>query len=61
MIQIKIQICQSNSLLTDLGTAAAAAPTWMASYGAPSGNPNLPSPTAETHAVMVTVMVQYQI
>lgn len=35
------------SVLTDLGTVAAAAPTWMASYGAPSKKPSLPSPTVE--------------
>lgn len=34
-------------VLTDLGTVAAAAPTWMASYGAPSGKPSLPSPTVD--------------
>ena len=32
--------------LTACGTTAAAAPTWMASYGAISGKPFLPSPTA---------------
>lgn len=34
-------------VLTALGTVAAAAPTWMASYGAPSEQPSLPSPTVD--------------
>lgn len=32
---------------TSIGTVGAAAPTWMASYGASSGYPFLPSPTVE--------------
>lgn len=40
-------LCRLISVLTDLGTVAAAAPTWMASYGAPSKKPSLPSPTVD--------------
>lgn len=44
--------------LTALGTVAAAAPTWMASYGAPSGKPSLPSPTVD-RIISLNVFANY--
>ncbi len=35
------------AVLTAWGTTYAAAPTWIASNGAPSGYPSLPSPTVK--------------